>query len=64
MDDIYNMIEEFNKQGWSTKEISTLTGYPEEDINKLQEIETDPNISQKEYEDYEDDCELLFIEVR
>lgn len=37
MDDIYNMIEEFNKQGWSTKEISTLTGYPEEDINKFRE---------------------------
>ena len=37
MDDIYTMIEEFNKQGWSVKEIFTLTGYPEEDINKFRE---------------------------
>ena len=32
MDDIYNMIIEFNNSGYNIKQISTITGYNEKEI--------------------------------
>lgn len=47
----------------SVEELNEKTKLLAEMQKKLNEMETDENVSNEEYEEYEDDCERLFREI-
>ena len=47
----------------SVEELNEKTKLLNEMQKKLNEMETDENVSNEEYENYKDDCEMLFEEI-
>ena len=47
----------------SVEELNEKIKLLKEMQKKLDEMETDENVSNEEYENYEDDCERLFEEI-